>query len=155
MPPSTIPPVPDWPKDSRPSKELAANLEMHEKMRIKASIEYQKAVRGQVAKDILESKKIQEKQVEALAIPARVKVEATEEMVVKAKAPTTDTSAENTKVLDTTDLQLFETMICSIALTRCYLIRAALKPFQELKVPDIEDLAKDSARDAADTFHNQ
>ena len=42
-----------------------------------------------------------------------------------------------------------------MALTRSNLISAALKPLQELEVPNIKHLAKDLKRDAANALQNQ
>ena len=109
---STAPTVPEGPGYSTQANEPTVNLLLQKELRIEASIEYQKAVREQVAKDILE---IIKKQEEAAAAPganpqekmaARVEVEATEAMV-EAKAAAT----ENVKVRPSNDLQLFETLI--------------------------------------------
>ena len=161
---STAPTVPERPNDSTQANKPTINLQLQQELRVKASIEYQKAVCEQFAKDSHEIIKKHEKQEEDAAAAlcanqqemtaAKIKVEATEAMV-EAKALATETLAEDAKVLPSTDLQLFETLIYSMALTRSNLISAALKPLQELKVPDIKHLAKDLKRDAVYAFQNQ
>ena len=109
---STAPTVPEGPGNSTQANEPTVNLLLQKELRIEASIEYQKAVREQVAKDILEIIKKQEEAASALGanpqekMAARVEVEATEAMV-EAKAAAT----ENVKVRPSNDLQLFETLI--------------------------------------------
>jgi hypothetical protein len=219
---STTPTVPEGPNNGTQANKPTVNLQLQKELRIEASIEYQKAVREQFAKDILEIIKKQEEdaaaalrtnpqeqmaarvQVEGTEaileatksivkateatvkatgkMTARVEVEATEAMVetteamvkatekmakatekmveatearVEAKASATEALAEDAKVLPSTDLQLFETLIYSMALTRSNLISAALKPLQELEVPDIKHLTKDLKRDAVNAFQNQ
>ena len=110
---STAPTVPEGPGNSTQANEPTVNLLLQKELRIEASIEYQKAVREQVAKDILEIIKKQEEEATAALganpqekMAARVEVEATEAMV-EAKAAAT----ENVKVRPSNDLQLFETLI--------------------------------------------
>jgi hypothetical protein len=99
-----FPSVLDGPVDSRPGREIAADLRMHEEQRVKTSLEYRETVGSEIASSMLKSTYVDDDG--AIFIDD-------------------STQMKSTEIKPVADLHLFETRISSLALTRSNLIRDA------------------------------